>query len=80
MKQAFQDQAADQPLDQSKVNRRFAQHAYEWTTDMNKNPTQTTGDALQVSQGMLDKYKDWFLPRIIAHTLGTKHDVATSYD
>ena len=49
MKQALQDQAAGQPLDQSRVDRRFAQHAYEWTTDMNKYPTHTTGDALQVS-------------------------------
>jgi alpha-N-acetylglucosaminidase len=60
LRQALKDHAAEQSLNQTRVERLFAQHAYKWTTATNAYSTVETGDALNVSFHMFYKYKDWF--------------------
>lgn len=60
MRQAMQDEIAGRPLNQTKVARLNAQHAYRWTTSQNKYPTSPVGNALSVSRCMFEKYKHWF--------------------
>lgn len=60
--QALRDEAsASKILNKTEVNRLFANHAYQWTTDTKKKyPTAPTGDALLVSKKLYRKYKHRF--------------------
>lgn len=58
--QALKDQRANQPLNQTEVDRIFAQHAYKWTTATTPYPTERTGNALTVTKDLFLKYKHWF--------------------
>lgn len=57
---ALHDEVAGNVLNQTEVDRLFAQHAYEWTTSTNKYPLSTAGDAFTVSNVIYHKYKSWF--------------------
>jgi alpha-N-acetylglucosaminidase len=58
--QGMEDQMANQPLNQTAVDRLFAQHAYQWTTATNPYPTHPEGDALTTSYDLFFKYLHWF--------------------
>lgn len=57
---AIHDALADQPLNQTAVDRLHANLAHKWTTAQNKYETTPTGDPLAVSRRMFLKYKHWF--------------------
>lgn len=60
MDQALNDQGQGNALNQTKVDRILARHAYNWTTSVNPYPTSTTGDAVAISMMKLDKWTDTF--------------------
>lgn len=70
--QALRDQDHGSTLNDTAVQRRFAQHAYEWSTNTTSSTTAKEGDppsrsrrdclrsALAVSKEMVVKYSEWF--------------------
>jgi alpha-N-acetylglucosaminidase len=58
--QALKDANAGRALNQTKLTRLFAQHAYNWTADTKKYPIAPIGCALKVSRSIYNKYKNWF--------------------
>jgi hypothetical protein len=60
LQQALKDENAGTDLNQTRLARLFAQHAYKWTTDTKKYPITPIGCSLEVSRTMYNKYKHWF--------------------
>ncbi len=48
------------PFAQAAVDLVFAQHAYNWTNAQNKYTEVPVGDAITVSQQMMDKYGKYY--------------------
>lgn len=60
LRQALKCANAGTELNQTRLARLFAQHAYKWTTDTKKYPIASIGCPLEVSRTMYNKYKHWF--------------------
>lgn len=60
--QAQRDAAAGHNLDTAAVERLKAGLAYNWTMSKKAYPDQPHGDALEVSQMMLEKYRKFYMP------------------
>ena len=62
LKQALQDEKAGLPLNTTMIARLRAELAYNFTTATNEYPTAPTGDPVEMSRVIYDKYSSWFAP------------------
>ena len=60
LEQALANAAARQKLQWKPLNLKLAALAYNWTTAADHYPVTAQGDAVQVSQQMLAKYRPYF--------------------